>query len=88
MACRSCGRTLPIIRNGMPTIYAFGPFPDHEEVDYNDLEYDGAIQTTEKAGTTSVDWSNSGVGSDLSGSELRGCDPSDTVEAGVAEESI
>lgn len=44
MACRSCGTTLPIVRKGLPTIYAFGPFPNHKEVDYTDLEENGPIQ--------------------------------------------
>lgn len=44
MACKSCGRSLPIVRPGLPTIYAFGPFPDHEEIDYTLEKNDGPIQ--------------------------------------------
>lgn len=44
MACRSCGTTLPIVREGLPTIYAFGPFPGYEEIDYDELEEYGFIQ--------------------------------------------
>lgn len=36
MVCRRCGGgpTLPWVRLGLPTIHAFGPFPDHEPVEY------------------------------------------------------
>lgn len=44
MPCRSCGQTLPIVRKGLPTIYAFGPFPGWEDAEYTDLEKDGPIQ--------------------------------------------
>jgi hypothetical protein len=46
--CRSCGGvTLPLIRPGLPTIYAYGPFPDHVEVDYS-IETHGTIQQETK----------------------------------------
>lgn len=48
MACKKCGQTFPIIRKGLPTIYAFGPFPGWEDVDYTDLENDGTIQAERK----------------------------------------
>jgi hypothetical protein len=44
MACKSCGQTLPLIRKGLPTIYAFGPFPGWEEVEYTDDLDNGPIQ--------------------------------------------
>lgn len=47
MSCRSCGQTLPIVRNGLPTIYAFGPFPGWEDAEYTDLENDGPIHKEE-----------------------------------------
>ena len=40
MACKSC-RPLPqppIYRSGLPTIWAHGPFPDHEVVDYTGID--------------------------------------------------
>lgn len=35
MACKSCKPPPqpPIYRRGLPTIWAWGPFPDHEEVE-------------------------------------------------------
>lgn len=47
MPCRGCGRTFPIVRKGLPTIYAIGPFPDHKEVDYTEIDQDGPIQEDE-----------------------------------------
>ena len=44
MSCRSCGQTFPIIRPGLPTIYAFGPFPGWEDVDYDLEKNNGNIQ--------------------------------------------
>lgn len=44
MACKSCGTTLPLVRKGLPTIYAFGPFPGYEEVEYTLEKNDGPIQ--------------------------------------------
>lgn len=40
MACGSCsGRPIvPMFRNGLPTVWAWGPFPDHETVPLNELE--------------------------------------------------
>lgn len=44
MGCRACSTVVPLRRKGLPTIYAFGPFPNHREVDYTDLEENGSIQ--------------------------------------------
>lgn len=45
MACGSCGSapTVPWVRPGLPTVYAWGPFPDHEVVDYAELEEHGNL---------------------------------------------
>lgn len=44
MACRACGKSLPLIRKGYPTVYAYGPFEDYEEVEYTEVEQNGTIQ--------------------------------------------
>ena len=48
MACGSCGPkpTVPWVRIGLPTIYAWGPFPDHEVVDYAEID-NGNLQQQE-----------------------------------------
>lgn len=35
MACKTCSqpKATPIFRNGLPTIWAWGPFADHELVE-------------------------------------------------------
>lgn len=40
MACGSCGpkQSVPWVRPGLPTVYSWGPFPDHEVVDYDEEE--------------------------------------------------
>lgn len=51
MACRSCGKTVPLIRKGMPTIYAYGPFEDYEEVEYTEVEQYGTISKDDSPDT-------------------------------------
>lgn len=38
MACRRCGGKppLPLIRPGLPTVYAWGPFPGYEPIAVGD----------------------------------------------------
>lgn len=45
MACSSCSGDpqVPLVREGLPTVWAFGPFPDHEVVDYAALEAYGNL---------------------------------------------
>lgn len=45
MACRSCSGNppVPIVRKGLPTIWSWGPFADHEIVEYDELETYGRI---------------------------------------------
>lgn len=50
MGCRQCSGkpSVPYERPGIPTVYAWGPFPDHEAVDYADLEsYGYSVQEEE-----------------------------------------
>lgn len=49
MGCKQCsGRpSTPFERPGLPTVYAWGPFPDHQVVDYADLETYGIVPEEE-----------------------------------------
>lgn len=48
--CRGCGsKPLPIVRKGLPTIFAYGPFPNHEEVDYTEIDQHGTVQEDDEA---------------------------------------
>lgn len=45
MSCTTCSGNphVPFVRAGLPTVYAWGPFPDHEVVDYAELEAYGNL---------------------------------------------
>lgn len=40
MGCRSCSGqpSVPLVRRGFPTIWAYGPFKDHEPIPYTPIE--------------------------------------------------
>jgi hypothetical protein len=50
MSCGSCGRlpAVPYVRVGLPTVWAWGPFPDHEVVDYTEID-NGLLQQEQES---------------------------------------
>ena len=49
MACSSCNSLppTPYVRSGLPTVWKWGPFANHEVVDYTELENGYLIQEQE-----------------------------------------
>lgn len=45
MACGQCrgNPPVPYVRRGLPTVYSWGPYADHEIVDYAELEAYGNL---------------------------------------------
>ncbi len=50
MGCKQCSGkpSVPYVRAGLPTVYAWGPFLDHQVVDYAELGDHGYILEEEQ----------------------------------------